>query len=691
MRRLAAIMFTDLAGYSALSQRNEALALELLEEHRKILRPFFTKHDGQEIETAGDSFFVEFNSAVEAADCAIEIQTALHERNRDETPDRKINLRIGLHIGDVVHVDKHVHGDGVNIAARVQPLARPGEICVSEDVARQILNKIQYPVVKIGRGKLKNITLPVDIYFIQLPWTKIDNGVSKNVAWKKIIFIAGGIALLFAAIYFLSDRKTEAKFDESRFRLAVLPLTNISANDEDAYFADGMTEELISSLSKINGLRVIARSSVMKYKNVNKDIREIGKELMVGSVLEGSVRKVDEKARITVQLINVTTQEPVWSMDYDRELKDVFSIQSEIAQQVANELKVILASSEKAQLEKTYTTSMSAFQEYLIGKYFLNMKTSDGIRMGIRHFERAVNYDQAFALAYANIAYCYTLLGVAGYGGTAKEMNEKKAKDAVMRALEIDESLAEAHAALAYIKFRIDWDWEGADEEFRKAIVLKPGYSTAHEWYGLYLMIQLRMDEAERELKLAQELDPLSPGINTGLGRLYSYLDQPHRAQFQFKKALELDANYAEAHFASGMDYYKTHEYDKAEAALNIAVKLSKRRPVVLAFLAIVYIHQLRYDEANELLNELETKPVTNDKLYAISMIKQALGQEDEAMDIIERLYEDRYGLLIYMNTERVLFREGMFHGKNNERLLAILSKMGFKSIDVEEPSVVHP
>jgi TolB-like protein/class 3 adenylate cyclase/Tfp pilus assembly protein PilF len=693
MRRLAAIMFTDIAGYSALSQKNEALALELLEEHRKLLRPFFAKHEGKEIETAGDSFFVEFNSAVEAANCAVEIQSALHERNSTQPAGRHILVRIGIHIGDVVHMDdNHVHGDGVNIAARVQPLAKPGHICVTEDVARQIRNKIEYSLRKLGKRKLKNISLQHDIYCIELPWLNLKRAPTKLLSGRQLVYLVAVLILGAGVIVYKSmSSGREAVTDDTRFRLAVLPLTNISANEADEYFADGMTEELISNLSKISGLRVIARSSVMKYKNVTKDIRQIGQELMVSSILEGSVRKVNDKARITVQLVNVSTQEPVWSMDYDRELRDIFSIQSEIARSVANELKVIMASSEKKQLEKEYTADMDAFQEYLIGRYFLNTKTSDGIRMAIHHFERSVDHDSTFALAYANLAYCYTLLGVAGFGGTPEEMPNKKAKEAVMRALEIDDELAEAHAALAYMKFRIDWDWEGADEEFQKAIALKPGYSTAHEWYGLYLMIQLRMDEAMRELKLAHELDPLSPGINTGLGRLYSYLNHPERAQLQFQKALELDPNYAEGYFAAGMAYYKTREYDKAEEVLTKAVELSRRRPVVVAFLATVYIHQNRMEDAKKLLNELEAEPVNNDKLYGVSMIRQALGQEDASMDILEKLYEERYGLLIFMNSERVLYREGLYHGKNNQRLLKILEKMGFEKSTIDEPPVIHP
>ncbi|HEX5171664.1 MAG TPA: adenylate/guanylate cyclase domain-containing protein [Cyclobacteriaceae bacterium] len=684
MRRLAAIMFTDIVGYSALSHKNESLALELLDEHRAILRPSFERHDGKEIETAGDSFFVEFNSAVEAANCAIEIQTLLHERNKDQPADRQINLRIGVHIGDVVHMQNHVHGDGVNIAARVQPLARPGEICVSEDVARQINNKIRYPLAKVGRRKLKNIDTPVDIYSIRLPWTKVNTGIkSKIPRYRKVALYTLFLSIVAFVLYYgFADRPHKLPPDQLRFRVAVLPLVNISANQEDEYFADGMTEELISSLSKISGLRVIARSSVMKYKNMSKDIQEIGRELMVGSVLEGSVRKVDQKARITVQLINVSTQEPIWSMDYDRELKDIFSIQSEIARRVADELKVLLASSEKKELEKTVTGDMEAFQEYLIGKYFLNMKTSDGIRMAIHHLERAVNYDEEFALAYASLAYSYTLLGVAGFGGTPEEMADKKAKEAIMKALEIDNNLAEAHAALAYIRFRVDWDWKGADEEFQRAIALKPGYSTAHEWYGFYLMLMDRAKDALRELKSAQELDPLSLSVNTGLGRQYTFQNEFVKAHAQFKKVLDIDPDYGEGYFAMGMNFYKMKDYKKAEEVLIKAVDLSGRRPVVVAFLAVVFAQQNKLAEANNLLNELEQPPLTNDKLYAIGTIKLGLGQEEKTVEILEKLYEDHYGLLIFLNSERGLYEGGMFHKKENiARLENILKKMGFEDV----------
>ena len=676
MRRLSAIMFTDMVGYSALTQENEALALELLEEHRQLLRPYFAKHDGREIETAGDSFFVEFNSAVESANCAIEIQSALQKRNQAESAERRILLRIGLHIGDVVYIDDHVHGDGVNIAARLEPLAQPGGICISEDVARQIRNKIEYPVVQIGDEKLKNISMPVDIYCIALPWLSAHKRRATRHSRKKLItvtLVVLGIALVIAAFLFFKDKNGE-NTGHSKLRLAVLPLSNISNDTRDEYFADGMTEELISSLSRINGLNVIARTSIMKYKSTEKDISKIGDELMVGSILEGSVRKFENKARVTVQLIDVSTQEHLWSMDYDRELKDIFMIQSEIARNVASELKLRLVSADAERMTREHTSDMRAFQEYLIGKHFLNQRTSESIESSVQHFQTAIQIDSNFALPYASLAYAYTLIGVAGYGNIPREVAETKAREAVNKALAIDETLAEAHAALGYIKFRIDWDWKSAERELKRAIQLQPGYSTAHEWYALLLAVNERLDEALAEMLKAWQLDPLSPSVNTGLARIYYFRGEELKALQQVKKILEAEPGYAEAHFTAGMTYYKIKSYADATASLEIAVERSGRRPVILGFLSAAYYKSGKTEAAKKILDELESAPVTNDKLYAISFVKSTIGQIDESMDLLDSLYAQKYGLLIYSKVER-----NTFGGSNNPRFQQLLKKMGFE------------
>lgn len=660
-----------MVGYSALTQKDEALALELLEEHRKLLRPFFDKHNGREIETAGDSFFVEFSSAVEAANCAIEIQYTLHERNKTETQERHIRLRIGLHIGDVVYIDHHVHGDGVNIAARMEPLAKPGGICISEDVARQIRNKIAYPVLKLGEEKLKNISMPMDIYCIVLPW--VNQEIKKAIAWKKIVVYTVMLLILLEGVYFFASIHNYTDTNHSKHRLAVLPLSNISNNSQDEYFADGMTEELISNLSKIGGLNVIARTSTMKYKGLTKDIAQIGEELMVGTILEGSVRKFENKARITVQLIDVATQEHIWSMDYDRELLDIFMIQSEIAQSVAKELKVRLVSSERQQLDKTYTKNMQAYQAYLTGKHYLNQKTAGSIQTAIMHLEKAVELDPEFALPYASLAYGYTLFGVAGYGNISRDIAEAKAREAVIRALELDATLSEAHAALGYIKFRVDWNWQEAEKEFKKAIELKPGYATAHEWYALFLAIHSRLDQSLEEIQKAYALDPLSPSVNNGLARIYHFRNELEKAISQNRRTLSLEPAYAEAYFTLGMTYFKKGNYQPAVTALQKAIELAGRRPVMLGVLGAVYTKMGKTEAAKQLLAELESPPVNNDKLYASGLIKGNLGQVEEALTIMEKLLEERYGVLIYMKVEN-----RFLPGSKHPRYLKLLEKMGF-------------
>ena len=327
-RKLAAIMFTDLVGYSALSQKDEALALELLEEHRQLLRPFFTQHHGREIKTIGDAFLVEFASAVEAVRCAIAIQKALTAHTSVVAPERQIQVRIGLHVGDVVIEENDVLGDGVNIAARIEPLASPGGICLSEDVARQVDNKIDCRLDKLGEKRLKGIKQAVAVYRVVLPW---EAGQAPIVPSRSI---------------------------------AVLPFLDMSQEQEQEYFCDGMAEELIDALIRIKDLRVSARTSAFSFKGQQQDIREIGNKLNVATVLEGSVRKAGNRLRITAQLINVADGYHLWSEKYDRELKDVFAIQDEIAGHIVGALRVMLSESEKRTLEDSPTDSIEAYDYY---------------------------------------------------------------------------------------------------------------------------------------------------------------------------------------------------------------------------------------------------------------------------------------------------------------------------------------
>ncbi len=283
-RRLAAVMFTDIVGYTALGQKDESLALELLQEHRELLRPIFAKHRGREVKTIGDAFLVEFESALEATLCAIDVQSSVHSLGLER--GEKLQIRIGIHVGDVVHQGGDILGDTVNVASRIEPLASPGGICISEQVKSHIQNRIPYPLVRLESRQLKNVTEPMDVYDVVLPWgmKKVESGAARQL-----------------------DRR----------RVAVLPLADMSPDPNEGYFADGLTEELITTLSKIREISVISRTSVMRYATDPKPVTEIAKELRTGTILEGSVRKAGDKVRITIQMIDALEDRNFWAETYD--------------------------------------------------------------------------------------------------------------------------------------------------------------------------------------------------------------------------------------------------------------------------------------------------------------------------------------------------------------------------------------
>jgi TolB-like protein/class 3 adenylate cyclase/Tfp pilus assembly protein PilF len=634
-RKLAALMFIDIVGYSASAQKNETLTLDLLEEYRNLLRPLFPTYGGRIIDTAGDGFFVEFDSALEAARCASEIQKILHERNFGKPLANQIRIRIGLHLGDVVHMGENVHGDKVNIAARIMPLAEPGGICISEDMARQIQNQSEIPVLKLGKGELKNIALPMQIYRIVLPWEKRRLAISEqlrfNLQRKRIRrFVLGFLAVfVFIPIFVLvgwytailwqgtkekkghtaTITKQEAPQEViplDKHRIAILPFVNLSADAENEYFSDGMTEELISQLSKISRLEVIARTSVMKYKGKEKDIAEIGRELKVGTVLEGSVRKAENQVRITVQLINVQNQAHLWSQDYDRELKGIFTIQSNIAQRVAEALQVQLLAGEKQRIEKKGTENLEGYNLYLKGRYYLSKQTREGLKKSIEYFTQAIEKDPAYALAYAGIADSYTLLGLWTYL-PIKEV-APKAKAAAQKSLELDATLAEAYTPLAVIKMLYDWDWPGAEREFKRALAFNLGYAMAHTDYPIYFMYMGRHDEAIAEIQRAQELDPLSLSINTLAATILTNARRFDQAIEQAQKIIEMDPNFFVGHYWLAYAYMGKGMYEEAITEYKKAIDLSGGTVWPIALLGHTYGRLGRRDEALQVLNELQER-----------------------------------------------------------------------------------
>src|SRR6266404_9154871 len=552
-RRLAAIMFTDMVGYSALAQRDEARALELLEEHRQQLRAIFPRFNGTEIKTIGDAFLVEFHSALEAAQCAIEIQRTLAKRNHDVAADRRIDVRIGIHIGDVVHRGGDVYGDGVNIASRIQAVAGAGGICVSTDVERQIHNALQARLKKLAPTELKNIHVPMDLYRIVLPWEKdvqlrqaasdvaVGGRRKSLLAWTAVALFA--LAVIGGLVWW-QQLKTTAQTPPlstaapTAKSVAVLPFVNMGPDKENEYLSDGITEDLCTALSQIKGLQVPARTSSFVFKGKTEDIRQIGKQLNVGTVLEGSVSKAGNKLRISAQLVNVADGFHLWAANYDREMTDILEIRSDISRRVVEALKVQLGVEETERLARKPTEITEAYEVYLLGRYELTKFTEAGFTNAGMHFKRAMAMDPSFALATAGLAEAYNMLGYWNYLPPKEAFPE--AKTAAVQALKLNPGLAEAHTALAFVYYEFDWLFKEADHEFSEAVRLNPGSATARLWFAEFLLAMERYPEGDEQFEIARRLDPLSVRISFDLAVEFWFKRQFDRAEDQLQRTLSM-------------------------------------------------------------------------------------------------------------------------------------------------------
>jgi adenylate cyclase len=618
-RRLAAIMFTDMVGFTAITQKNEARAMELLDEQRKVVRPILERHNGREVKTIGDAFLVEFASSLEAVNCAVEVQSALKKVNEGRPEDRRILLRVGIHLGDVIHDGGDVAGDAVNVASRIEPLAPAGGICVSGQVHDTVANKVTFGFVELGAPQLKNVTTPVVVY---------------------------SVAGFGASPAKLAAPPRAASED----RIAVLPLVNIGPDKADEYFADGMTEELISSVSKTKGLRVIARTSVMRYKGTSKPIYEIGRELNVGSVLEGSVRKAGDKVRITVQLVETADEEPRWSQEYDRELKDVFAIQSDIAQKVAEALRMQVLGAQPGRGAGP-TSSPEAYVDYLRGRQAWNRRNEEGLRQAVGFFQKALGADANYAKAYTGLADSYATLALLELAAPTEAY--PKAKEAVGRALALDPQLAEAHTSLGLIRFQYDWDWKGAEDELKEAVGLNPSYAPAHHFYADFLKAMGRFEEAVAEIEKARELDPLNLAINTGVGHVLYLAREYDKAIDQYSKAVELDPNFMLTHIWFGRPYLEKGMFPEAISELQTAVKLSGESTLALAMLGHGLASAGMKEEASGVLDKLtERSKKQYVPSYWIAVVYNGFRDKESTLAWLKKAFEERSSWLVWCNVE---------------------------------------
>jgi adenylate cyclase len=532
-RRLAAIMFTDMVGYTALSQRNEPLALELLEEHRRILRSIFPRFNGTEIKTIGDAFLVEFHSALEAAQCALEIQRTLAKRNPDVSADRRIELRIGIHVGDVVHREGDVYGDGVNVASRIQPVAGIGGICISVDVERQIHHALDARFEKLAPVELKNVEVPMDLFRIVLPWERQTSEIRSEIrrgedqksevrrtdvtsarstwAWAAV---AAALLLVMIAGWFLFGRyKISTRQSAVPIKsIAVLPFENLSEEKQNEHFADGVQDQILTDLSQIADLKVISRTSVMQYKSgVARNLREIGQQLGVAHVLEGSVQRAANKVRVSAQLIDARTDAHLWAQTYDRDLADVFAIQSEIAKTIADQLQAKLSPNEKKAIEQPPTTDLAAFDLYSRAKSLLltasfSATSEADVRKAIELMDEAVKRDPSFFDAYCELAYAHEwLYSVRGDHTPARLA---LAEAAVQAATRLRPDAGETHLARAQFLYYGRRDYAGALAELESVRRALPNDPRIFALTGYILRRRGQQEEGLRNLQRAVELDP---------------------------------------------------------------------------------------------------------------------------------------------------------------------------------------
>ncbi|MFT5439430.1 MAG: adenylate cyclase [Alphaproteobacteria bacterium] len=553
-RRLAAILAADVVGYSRLMGADEAGTRARFNAHlHELIEPAIACRSGRIVNTTGDGLLVEFASVVDAVQCAVEIQTGMADRNIDEPDDQRIEFRIGVNLGDVIIEGDDIHGDGVNIAARLEGFAEPGGLCVSGKVVEEVRNKLEVSFEDMGAQEVKNIAEPVRTYCV-----RIDGGVSMMASAKP----DNGHPLP------LPDKPS----------IAVLAFENMSNDPEQEYFSDGISEDIITELCKISGLFVIARNSSFVYKGKPVSVKQVGQELGVRYVLEGSVRKAGNRLRITAQLIDSETDNHLWAERYDRDLEDIFALQDEITEKIVAALEVRLTAGEQKQVATRYTENLEAYDYFLRGRAYQLGDTKETNALALKMAERAIRLDPGFAGAYA-------LLSLTHYRGWRRGWREdpktsEQAFEAAKKAVALDDSLALAHTCLAWVSlFRKQY--ENAIAEGRRAISLDPNFAESYARLGLILTLAGEPEKAVDLVKKAMRLDPLYPAnYYIYLGTAYYALGKYDEAIATCKECLTRSSDIMGCNLVLAVIHSESGRNEEAQAEVAEVLRLSPRASI---------------------------------------------------------------------------------------------------------------
>ncbi len=609
VRRLAAIMFADMSGYTALMQENEPRAKILRDRKRRALETYVPQYHGNIIQYFGDGALCLYHSAIDAVKSSMEIQAELQK-------EPKVLLRIGLHSGDVVLDGEGVYGDCVNLASRIEALSMPGAILISDKVYDEVKNQPDIQSIRLGKYSLKNVNRPVEVYAIA----------------NEGLFVPGA-----------SQISVKAGAEKS---IAVLPFVNMSADPENEYFSDGISEEILNSLSHVTCVQVMARSSSFSFKGKHMDVRQIGKLLGVTNILEGSVRRAGKKIRISAQLVDATDGYHIWSEEYNSELEDIFEIQEEISRKILARLSENFAPEGKETELKSPTGNLEAYNLYLRGRYYWNKSNPETIKKAIGLFERAIDLDQGFALPYCALSYCYSFMGSAGLLPPISAF--ATAKDYTLKAIELDPGNAESHLSLAAIKFFNNWDFTGAESSLKKALSLNLNSSFINQVHGWFLIAKGEFNLAINKMDQALQLDPISLPLMCNLGDAYSFAGRFEEALAQYDKILEMDPAYRRAIEAKGLVYLALSDHEKAIENFRRYHKLIGNPLKGLSSLGYAYAVAGYTEKARECLEKTyeREKAEPNTPLFMdYAFLYSGLKDMDKTFYYLHKAFEKRHGM----------------------------------------------
>lgn len=643
-RQLAAIMFTDIVGYTALMGEDEQKAFEILIKNRELQRPLIEQYGGKWIKELGDGVLASFSTVSDAVQSAISIQQSCIN-----IPDLK--LRIGIHLGEVVFENNDVFGDGVNIASRLQALAPVGCIWISEAVYNTITNKKNIQAKFVGEEVLKNVKEPMRIYEITIPDT------------------TSAYANLTTTEKTLSKKVPEKS-------IAVLPFVDMSSSHDQEYLGDGLAEEILNSIVHLKDLKVAGRTSSFQFKGKNIDLRTAGEKLGVNTVLEGSVRKHGNRLRVTAQLINVQDGFHIWSERYDRDMDDIFAIQDEIAFAITEQLKITLLEKDREKITKTSTHSAEAYDLYLKARFHLYRRGSS-ILKGLEYSKQAIAADPNYALAYACYADANTL--AAAYNFFAGKEVIKEVKQAAETAIKLDDSLGEACFSLAYYYVCFERRWEESKKNFRKAIELNPQFVQARSMYGMICLgwVEGKFDEAEEQLRIAIKLEPLSAIDHADLAWTLLMARKFEEALAIAKMGIELDNSSFLSHRIAGLCYIVLQHPEKAIATFHYLVNISNRHAQAVNSLIWAYCCNGNFEEAKKLMNELEARLATKDigsAHFDFGLSVAYIGNVNFAFDALEKAYNDLDPHILTI--KRAPYVPALL--RNDPRFQNLLDRIGF-------------